>query len=85
MKRRRFTQDFKRSVVEQLLSETAGPAELGGILPNDVIEEVDGIKIRKFEDLKKIVDYSKVGDTLSMKVYRNGKYQTIPVRLRKRL
>ena len=28
MKRRRFTQDFKRSVVEQLLSEVAGPAEL---------------------------------------------------------
>ena len=28
MKRRRFTQDFKRSIVEQLLSETAGPAEL---------------------------------------------------------
>ena len=28
MKRRRFTQDFKRSVVEQLLSETAGPAEI---------------------------------------------------------
>ena len=28
MKRRRFTQDFKRSIVEQLLSETAGAAEL---------------------------------------------------------
>jgi transposase-like protein len=28
MKRRRFTQDFKRSIVEQLLSETAGPAKL---------------------------------------------------------
>jgi len=28
MKRRRFTQDFKRSVVEQLLSETTGPVEL---------------------------------------------------------
>jgi len=28
MKRRRFTQGFKRSVVEQLLSETAGPVEL---------------------------------------------------------
>jgi len=28
MRRRRFTQDFKRSVVEQLLSETASPAEL---------------------------------------------------------
>ena len=28
MRRRRITQDFKRSIVEQLLSETAGPAEL---------------------------------------------------------
>jgi transposase len=28
MKRRRFTQDFKRSIVEQLLSETATPAEI---------------------------------------------------------
>ena len=28
MKRRRFTPEFKRSIVEQLLSETAGPAEL---------------------------------------------------------
>ena len=28
MRRRRFTQDFKRSIVEQLLSETAGPVEL---------------------------------------------------------
>ena len=28
MKYRRFTQDFKRSLVEQLFSETVGPAEL---------------------------------------------------------
>ena len=28
MKYRRFTQDFKRSVIDQLLSETVGPAEL---------------------------------------------------------
>ena len=28
MKYRRFTQDFKRSIVEQLLSETATPTEL---------------------------------------------------------
>lgn len=28
MKYRRFTQDFKRSIVEQLLSETDGPTEL---------------------------------------------------------
>ena len=29
MKHRRFTPDFKRSVVEQLLSEDAGPAQIG--------------------------------------------------------
>jgi len=28
MRRRRFTQDFKRSIVEQLLSETTSPVEL---------------------------------------------------------
>ncbi len=28
MKYRRFTQDLKRSLIEQLLSETVGPAEL---------------------------------------------------------
>jgi transposase len=28
MKYRKFTPEFKRSIVEQLLSETAGPAEL---------------------------------------------------------
>src|SRR5512136_3094775 len=28
MRYRRFTQDFKRSIVEQLLSETVGPAEV---------------------------------------------------------
>ena len=28
MRRRRFTPEFKRSIIEQLLSETAGPAEL---------------------------------------------------------
>ena len=28
MKRRRFTPEFKRSIVEQLLSEAAGPAEI---------------------------------------------------------
>ena len=28
MKRRRFTPEFKRSIIEQLLSEAAGPAEI---------------------------------------------------------
>ena len=60
-------------------------AQFAGVLPNDVILEVDGKKMDAFEDLKKIVDYSKVGDTLELSLLREGKIITLPVRLRKRI
>ena len=65
--------------------ENGGAAEFAGILPNDIIVEVDGISAAKFEDLKEIIAYAKVGDTLNVKVYRKGKYVEIPVRLRKKI
>jgi len=65
--------------------ESGGAAEFAGILPNDIIIEVDGKDATKFEDLKEIIDYAKVGDTLKIKVYRKGKYEEIPVRLRKKI
>jgi Do/DeqQ family serine protease len=60
-------------------------AQYAGILPTDVIVEIDGKKVNNFTELKAIVDYSKVGDVLKVKVYRNGELQTIPVRLKKRI
>lgn len=60
-------------------------AQFAGVLPNDIILAVNGKEITRFEDLKKIVDYAKVGDTLELLLYREGKEITLPVRLRKRI
>ncbi len=76
--------DIEKGIyIDEVMSGSA--AEYAGILPTDVIVEIDGKKIEKFDDLKEIVDYSKVGDVLNVKVYRNGELQTIPVRLKKRI
>lgn len=65
--------------------ENGGSAEFAGILPNDIIVEVDGKEAVEFDQLKEIIDYSKVGDVLEVKVYRKGDYEIIPVRMRKNL
>jgi serine protease Do len=60
-------------------------AQYAGIRPNDVLVEIDGKKLVKFDDLKEKIDLAKVGDSVEIKVYRNGKYLDIPVRLKKGL
>jgi S1-C subfamily serine protease len=60
-------------------------AQYSGILPNDVLVELDGHKLTSFDDLKQKIDMAKVGDTITLKVYRKGKYLDIPVRLKKGL
>ena len=75
-------------ISEGLLVDAVGEnsaAQYSGIRPNDVLVEVDGKKLKTFDDLKQKIDFAKVGDSLQMKVYRNGKYTDIPVRLKKGL
>jgi len=75
-------------IKEGLLVDAVGDksaAQFAGILPNDVLVELDGRKLTSFDDLKKKIDMAKVGDTITLKVYRNGKYLDIPVRLKKGL
>ncbi len=60
-------------------------AQFAGLLEGDVITEVDGKKIENFEDLKKALKFSKVGDTIEIKVSRNGKLKTFNTRLKKGL
>ncbi len=76
------------NITEGLLVDGVGEksaAQYAGIRPNDVLVEIDGKKLKSFEDLKQNIDLAKVGDSLNMKVYRNGKYLDIPVRLKKGL
>ena len=56
----------------QEIVEGSGAAR-SGIRPTDIIIEADNIKITKFEDLSKVLENKKVGDTITCKVWRAGK------------
>ena len=58
-------------------------AQYSGILPRDVIVEVDGNEVNDIEEIKKEIKFSKVGDMVTLKVIRDGEEKVIPVKLRK--
>lgn len=63
-----------------VVSMTAdSPAYMAGIKIGDIITECQGAKIETVDDLNEIKNKHKVGDTLEMKVYRQGK--TIDIKL----
>ena len=53
-----------------------GDVELG-----DIIVGIDGEKVSSTDDLSRILDKHKLGDTVRVEVVRNGKRVTVPVRL----
>jgi len=53
-----------------------GDFELG-----DVIVALDGEKVSNNDDLFKILDKHKVGDTVNLEIFRQGRRLTVPVRL----
>lgn len=65
--------------------EDKGSAKYAGLLPNDLIIEVNNKSIKSVEELQKVVALSKVGETLYTKVIRNGQVKEIPVKIRKML
>lgn len=70
-------------IIREVVDRSA--AQYAGLLPNDVILSVNGKQMNKFEDLKRVVDYSKVGDTLDISILREGKKLNLPVRLSKKI
>ncbi len=56
-------------------------AEKAGLQVNDMILEVEGQKVESREDVNKIRDTKKIGDTLTFKVMRDGETLEIPVTL----
>ena len=63
--------------------EDKGSAKFAGLLPNDVIIEVNNKAVKSVEDLQKVVALSKVGETLYTKIIRDGQTKEIPVKIRK--
>lgn len=45
-----------------------------GIKPDDIITELDGIKVTSIDDIRDIIEDKKIGDKIPCKVYRKGKY-----------
>lgn len=68
-------------VITEVIRNSA--AELAGVKKYDVIVEMDGIKIGDMVTLRKhLYNAKEVGDTMQMKVYRDGKLIEIEMELR---
>lgn len=65
--------------------EEKGSAKLAGLLPNDLIIEINNKKIKTVEDLQKVVALSKIGETLYTKIIRDGQLKEVPVQIKKML
>jgi S1-C subfamily serine protease len=50
----------------------------------DIITEVDRGKVRTFEELSEFIDGKRPGDTITLTVNRQGKFNVVEVRLRER-
>ena len=73
--------DLSQGVVIESVAD-GGSAQFAGLLPKDVIIAVDDRSIKSVPELQEIVGRSKVGDTITVTVLRNGKEEAIPVRLK---
>ncbi len=56
-----------------------GPAEKAGLKVNDVIVSLNDTAIRDYDGLQDFLQTREVGETITVKVIRNGNTQTIPV------
>lgn len=59
-----------------------GSAQYAGLLPRDIIVQVNDRDITTIPQLQEIVSRSKPGDTLVLSVIRNGKNEKVPVTLK---
>ncbi len=57
------------------------PAEKAGIKVDDIITEIDGVKIESFEQFARAIAFSKNGSKVTLDVLRNGKKQIIVAKL----
>ena len=68
-----------RSDVTQV--QKGGDADNAGLKPEDVILNVNGMKVRNEQDLVLEVNDLRVGDVLKMKIVRGGSEKEIQMKL----
>lgn len=60
------------------------PAQKAGLKENDIILEFDGVKITAQNNLAKLISQKSVGDTITLKVLKDGKETTVKATLSER-
>lgn len=60
-------------------------ADYAGIVPDDIILQVDGKDVNTFDELVSIRDDSRVGQTRSFKIMRGSEVKNMPVKMRKKI
>ncbi len=73
--------DISQGVLVESLVD-GGAAQYAGILPNDIIVQANGKKVKTSADLLEAVGGSKAGQTVALVLNRSGKQETISVRLK---
>lgn len=73
--------DITQGVLVESLVD-GGAAQFAGVLPNDVIVEVNNKPVKSTPDLLEIIGGAKVGETVNLTVNRKGRLEKIPVRLK---
>lgn len=57
------------------------PADKAGIVENDIILEIDGVKLTSGQDLASIIRSKKIGDSVKLKILDKGQEKTVTVTL----
>lgn len=61
--------------------EDYSPAEKAGLKIGDIIIEADGQTVESMDDLNKVKNSHQIGDTMTLKIYRNGEEKTVELTL----
>lgn len=62
--------------------EQYSAAELAGIKVGDVITAIDGKEVKTMEELNNIKNSHSIGDTITLKIFRDGKSKDISLKLK---
>ena len=65
----------------ELAVAPGSPADKAGIVENDIILSIDGVKIDAEQDFTSLIRYKKIGDTIALRVLSKGFEKTVMVRL----
>jgi len=68
---------------EELAVIPGSPADKAGIVENDIILEIDGVKLQDGKSLATIIRQKQIGQTIRLKILHKGREKEIEVKLEK--